>query len=182
MPPCQNGWAHLLVNLDEKERLTADKGMRLQLMPCRRPRPAPPEPGQAAEVPLYVTAWQDYLTVYRDMSGESLHRRGYRSVMHRASLNEAAAAGCLLLAGWPETVLSGQRSSRIASPPRAAGMRLLCRRACSVAAPPIHGTSLCQTCLQLLAASCLQADLEQERQVLLECLIGAAGFNTMDML
>ena len=73
----------------------------------RRPRPAPPEPGQEADLPLYVTAWQDYLTVYRDMSGQSLHRRGYRSVMHRASLNEAAAAGCLLLAGWPEAALTG---------------------------------------------------------------------------
>lgn len=49
------------------------------------------------------------MTVYRDMSGESLHRRGYRSVMHRASLNEAAAAGCLLLAGWPEAALQGKR-------------------------------------------------------------------------
>lgn len=39
--------------------------------------------------------------LYRDMSGESLHRRGYRSAMHRASLNEAAAAGILQLAGWP---------------------------------------------------------------------------------
>ena len=38
---------------------------------------------------------------YRDMSGESLHHRGYRSAMHRASLNEAAAAGILLLSGWP---------------------------------------------------------------------------------
>lgn len=38
---------------------------------------------------------------YRDMSGESLHHRGYRAAMHRASLNEAAAAGILQLAGWP---------------------------------------------------------------------------------
>ena len=68
----------------------------------------PPEADQEADVPLYVTAWQDYMTVYRDMSGQSLHRRGYRSVMHRASLNEAAAAGCLLLAGWPEAALSGK--------------------------------------------------------------------------
>ncbi len=74
----------------------------------RRPRPVPPEADQEADVPLYVTAWQDYMTVYRDMSGQSLHRRGYRSVMHRASLNEAAAAGCLLLAGWPEAALSGK--------------------------------------------------------------------------
>ena len=129
------------------------------MMPCRRPRPAPPEPGQAAEVPLYVTAWQDYLTVYRDMSGESLHRRGYRSVMHRASLNEAAAAGCLLLAGWPEAALSGQRSSRLASPPQATEMRPLWGHACSVAAPLSHGTGLCQTYLQPLAACCLQAGL-----------------------
>ena len=49
------------------------------------------------------------MTVYRDMSGESLHRRGYRSVMHRASLNKAAAAGCLLLDGWPEAALQGKR-------------------------------------------------------------------------
>ena len=104
-------------------------------MPCRRPRPAPPEPGQAADVPLYVTAWQDYLTVYRDMSGESLHRRGYRSVMHRASLNEAAAAGCLLLAGWPEAALSGQRSSHVVS--SSCAPQLCARgRARSVAATP----------------------------------------------
>ena len=64
-------------------------------------------------MPLYVTAWQDYLTVYRDMSGQSLHRRGYRSVMHRASLNEAAAAGCLLLAGWPEAALAGELLAKI---------------------------------------------------------------------
>jgi hypothetical protein len=44
---------------------------------------------------------QDEMLFYRDMSGESLHHRGYRSAMHRASLNEAAAAGILLLAGWP---------------------------------------------------------------------------------
>jgi hypothetical protein len=44
---------------------------------------------------------QDEMLFYRDMSGESLHHRGYRTAMHRASLNEAAAAGILLLSGWP---------------------------------------------------------------------------------
>jgi 23S rRNA G2445 N2-methylase RlmL len=34
------------------------------------------------------------------MSGVSLHRRGYRDAMHRASLNEAIAAGILTIAGW----------------------------------------------------------------------------------
>ena len=83
-----------------------------------------------------MTAWQDYLTVYRDMSGESLHRRGYRSVMHRASLNEAAAAGCLLLAGWPEAALSGAHSSRLVSDPRRADVHRLWGRACPGAACP----------------------------------------------
>jgi hypothetical protein len=34
----------------------------------------------------------------------TLYRRGYRSdsAVHKAALNEAAAAGLLLLAGWPE--------------------------------------------------------------------------------
>ena len=39
--------------------------------------------------------------MYRDMSGESLHRRGYRdAAIHRAALNESAAAGVLSLAGY----------------------------------------------------------------------------------
>jgi len=41
------------------------------------------------------------VTIFRDMSGASLHRRGYRGAMHAAALNEAAAAGVLSLAGWP---------------------------------------------------------------------------------
>lgn len=41
------------------------------------------------------------VTLFRDMSGASLHRRGYRGAMHAAALNEAAAAGVLALAGWP---------------------------------------------------------------------------------
>lgn len=42
------------------------------------------------------------VTLFRDMSGASLHRRGYRGAMHAAALNEAAAAGVLALAGWPK--------------------------------------------------------------------------------
>ncbi|KAG2497373.1 hypothetical protein HYH03_004531 [Edaphochlamys debaryana] len=71
----------------------------------RRPdKPNPPERGAVADVPLYVTAHNDQVRIYRDMSGNSLHRRGYRDVMHRAALNEAAAAGVLALAGWGELV------------------------------------------------------------------------------
>lgn len=47
------------------------------------------------------------MTLYRDMSGESLHKRGYRDAMHRATLNESAAAGALMLAGWPERAQQG---------------------------------------------------------------------------
>lgn len=67
---------------------------------ARGTKPAPPEPGRVADLPLYCTAYHDRLSIYRDMSGASLHRRGYRQAMHRASLNEAAAAGILQLAGW----------------------------------------------------------------------------------
>ncbi|PSC76859.1 DNA methylase [Micractinium conductrix] len=69
---------------------------------ARGSKPLPPEPGRVAALPLYCTAYHDRLTIYRDMSGASLHRRGYRQAMHRASLNEAAAAGMLYLSGWHE--------------------------------------------------------------------------------
>ncbi|KAG2449789.1 hypothetical protein HYH02_005313 [Chlamydomonas schloesseri] len=70
----------------------------------RPDKPTPPEKGRVADVPLYVTCYKDTVKVYRDMSGESLHRRGYRDVMHRAALNEAAAAGVLALSGWPQAL------------------------------------------------------------------------------
>jgi putative N6-adenine-specific DNA methylase len=35
-----------------------------------------------------------------DSSGESLHRRGYRTATNKAPINEVLAAGILLLAGW----------------------------------------------------------------------------------
>jgi hypothetical protein len=40
----------------------------------RGSKPLPPEPGRTADLPLYVTAYLDRLTIYRDMSGASLHR------------------------------------------------------------------------------------------------------------
>ncbi len=42
----------------------------------------------------------DKCTLSLDSSGESLHRRGYRSGKGRAPLNEAMAAGLVLLSGW----------------------------------------------------------------------------------
>lgn len=56
-----------------------------------------------------MTMFQDEVKVYRDVSGTSLHRRGYRAggAIHKAALNEAAAAGVLYLAGWPEAAEQG---------------------------------------------------------------------------
>ncbi len=38
--------------------------------------------------------------VYLNSSGAPLNRRGYRTKIHKASLNEALAAGIILLSGW----------------------------------------------------------------------------------
>ena len=42
----------------------------------------------------------DTVTLSLDSSGESLHKRGYRVANTQAPINEALAAGMLLLAGW----------------------------------------------------------------------------------
>ena len=42
----------------------------------------------------------DRVTISLDSSGESLHKRGYRVANTEAPINEALAAGMLLLAGW----------------------------------------------------------------------------------
>ena len=42
----------------------------------------------------------DLVTVSLDSSGDSLHKRGYRVANTQAPINEALAAGMLLLAGW----------------------------------------------------------------------------------
>ncbi|GBF96891.1 hypothetical protein Rsub_09896 [Raphidocelis subcapitata] len=64
-------------------------------------RPAPPGP-EGPSLPLHASLLRDELRLYRDVGGGSLHRRGYRrdAAIHRAALNEAAAAGLLLSAGW----------------------------------------------------------------------------------
>lgn len=43
---------------------------------------------------------QTRCTISLDSSGESLHKRGYRVAQTEAPINEALAAGILLLAGW----------------------------------------------------------------------------------
>ena len=46
--------------------------------------------------------WHDHiLKIYLDLSGRSLHERGYRTEVMEAPLKENLAAGLLLLADWP---------------------------------------------------------------------------------
>ena len=50
---------------------------------------------------------KDEATVGIDLSGESLHRRGYRSEAMAAPMKENLAAAVLLRAGWPEVAKAG---------------------------------------------------------------------------
>lgn len=92
-------------------------------------RPPPPDPfsssssSTSVDLPIFVAAHRDVVWLYRDTSGDSLHRRGYRtgSKVHAAALNEAAAAGVLAAAGWPARIAAAERefassSSSLSSP------------------------------------------------------------------
>jgi len=49
---------------------------------------------------LFVFVDRDKVRIYLNSSGVSLSKRGYREKVHKASLNEALAAGLVLLSGW----------------------------------------------------------------------------------
>lgn len=52
------------------------------------------------DVRINVHISSNYCTLSLDSSGESLHRRGYKSGTHEAPMSEVLAAGLLLLSGW----------------------------------------------------------------------------------
>ena len=64
----------------------------------RRPDISPERPA----VRVHAHANGPRITVSIDLSGEGLHRRGYRTQAGEAPLRENLAAGILLRAGWPE--------------------------------------------------------------------------------
>jgi 23S rRNA (guanine2445-N2)-methyltransferase / 23S rRNA (guanine2069-N7)-methyltransferase len=64
----------------------------------RRPDIAPERPA----VRVHAHANGPKVTVSMDLSGEGLHRRGYRTQAGEAPLRENLAAGILLRAAWPE--------------------------------------------------------------------------------
>ena len=55
------------------------------------------------DVRIHVHIDRDQVTVSLDSSGESLHRRGYKTATNIAPINEVLAAGMLLLTGWDGT-------------------------------------------------------------------------------
>ena len=59
------------------------------------------------DIRINVYIHSDVATVSLDLSGESLHRRGYRKAGVQAPLKENLAAALLMLAGWPEIVKNG---------------------------------------------------------------------------
>jgi 23S rRNA (guanine2445-N2)-methyltransferase / 23S rRNA (guanine2069-N7)-methyltransferase len=59
------------------------------------------------DVSIYVYLHRDKATVSLDLSGESLHKRGYRLISGTAPLKENLAAAILLRAGWPAIAKEG---------------------------------------------------------------------------
>ena len=57
---------------------------------------------QEPDIALHVFIEPERLTVSLDLSGESLHRRGYRYMIGEAPLKETLAAAILQQAGWPD--------------------------------------------------------------------------------
>jgi putative N6-adenine-specific DNA methylase len=52
------------------------------------------------DLPLKLVLLGGKATLHRNLSGESLHKRGWRPIQVKSPLNEATAAGLLLLCGW----------------------------------------------------------------------------------
>jgi len=51
-------------------------------------------------VGLNLHIYQNHAVLSLDSSGDSLHKRGYRPILTKAPLNEALAAGLVLMTGW----------------------------------------------------------------------------------
>jgi putative N6-adenine-specific DNA methylase len=52
------------------------------------------------DLPIKLVLQGDEAILYRELGGEPLHKRGYREVQHKSPLNEATAAGLLLMTDW----------------------------------------------------------------------------------
>lgn len=52
------------------------------------------------DLPLKLVIRGEHATLARDLAGLSLHKRGYRPIQVKSPINEALAAGLILLTGW----------------------------------------------------------------------------------
>lgn len=52
------------------------------------------------DIKIHVHIQKDWCTISLDSSGDSLHKRGYRSATNSAPINEVLAAGLVLLSGY----------------------------------------------------------------------------------
>ena len=94
------------------------------------------------DVRVHAHAHGTHITLSIDLSGESLHRRGYRAAAGEAPLKENLAAGILLRAGWQE--LAGVGSGRSVEAPAQfldplCGSGTLCIEAALIAADRAPG-------------------------------------------
>ena len=55
---------------------------------------------ESPDIMINIHIAQNTCTISLDSSGESLHKRGYRVSQNEAPLNEALAAGLIMLTGW----------------------------------------------------------------------------------
>ncbi|HBQ06000.1 MAG TPA: bifunctional 23S rRNA (guanine(2069)-N(7))-methyltransferase RlmK/23S rRNA (guanine(2445)-N(2))-methyltransferase RlmL, partial [Halomonas sp.] len=63
---------------------------------------------KAPDLRIYAHLHRANLSLGIDLSGESLHRRGYRRDVGHAPLKENLAAALLVRAGWPERAKAGE--------------------------------------------------------------------------
>ena len=68
------------------------------------------------DVRVHAHAHGTHITLSIDLSGESLHRRGYREGAGEAPLKENVAAGVLLRAGWESLVAGPAHGQELARP------------------------------------------------------------------
>ncbi len=80
----------------------------------------------AADVRVHAHARGPHITIAIDLSGGSLHRRGYRSVAGEAPLKENVAAGILLRAGWQKLSRPEPPADAATAPPAAQFLDPLC--------------------------------------------------------
>jgi len=94
----------------------------------------------APDVQVNLHIDRDVATLAIDLSGESLHRRGYRGPQGAAPLKENLAAAILLRAGWPALVAAaGADGEPLGFVDPMCGSGTLCIEAASIAADAAPG-------------------------------------------